>query len=327
MPSALKTTTTTTGQTPRLLLPPLSVRRFGLLSGFDSPCSTRCTTPSTSDSPLTRDGGTPSSKSALAALDASYTLGSSIASGAYGRVCRSVCRQTGSPVALKVIDKPAYETFSPDASMRSGHGPCEAEILEMIAGLDVEGVPKILDVFEDADATYIVSELGGLDLYEWLQRSADRDQATVLEVITRLLLILEGLHNWGIAHNDVKLENILLDESGQVHLIDFGNAVICRCLYHVALRRQVLEDEKEGANSSDGLLEEERCRDAAFAEYCEEDLQASATVLYQLFTGSPISTAERSGMVTEKKEVLRRVSKGELLSADEVRELFEQQAS
>ncbi|KAF4732133.1 NUAK SNF1-like kinase 1 [Perkinsus olseni] len=197
--------------------------------------------------------------------------------------------------------------------MRSGHGPCEAEILEMIAGLDVEGVPKILDVFEDADATYIVSELGGLDLYEWLQRSADRDQATVLEVITRLLLILEGLHNWGIAHNDVKLENILLDESGQVHLIDFGNAV--------------LEDEKEGANSSDGLLEEERCRDAAFAEYCEEDLQASATVLYQLFTGSPISTAERSGMVTEKKEVLRRVSKGELLSADEVRELFEQQAS
>ncbi|KAF4685844.1 NUAK SNF1-like kinase 1 [Perkinsus olseni] len=326
MPSALKTTTTTTGQPPRLLLPPLSVRRFGLLSGFDSPCSTRCTTPSTSDSPLTRDGVTPSSKSALAALDASYTLGSSIASGAYGRVCRSVCRQTGSPVALKVIDKPAYEAFSPDASMRSGHGPGEAEILEMIAGLDVEGVPKILDVFEDADATYIVSELGGLDLYEWLQRSTDRNEATVLEVITRLLLILDGLHNWGIAHNDVKLENVLLDESGEVHLIDFGNAVICRCPYHVALRREVLEDEEEGTNSSDGL-EEERCCDAAFAEFCEEDLQASATVMYQLFTGSPISTAERSGMVTEKKEVLRRVSKGELLSADEVRELFEQQAS
>ncbi|EER16755.1 hypothetical protein Pmar_PMAR022605 [Perkinsus marinus ATCC 50983] len=84
----------------------------------------------------------------------------------------------------------------------AGHGPEEAETMELIANLDIDGVPKILDVFEDY-------------LYEWLRRrSTVREDATILSVIMQLLTILDSLHGWGISHNDIKLENILLNDSG-----------------------------------------------------------------------------------------------------------------
>ncbi|EER16558.1 cyclin-dependent kinase 3, putative [Perkinsus marinus ATCC 50983] len=142
------------------------------------------------------------SDAALTAFDTSYQLGSTIAAGAYGQVCRSICRQTGRPVALKIIEKPPYETIPPCISDMAGHGPEEAETMELIANLDIDGVPKILDVFEDY-------------LYEWLRRrSTVREDATILSVIMQLLTILDSLHGWGISHNDIKLENILLNDSG-----------------------------------------------------------------------------------------------------------------
>lgn len=263
------------------------------------------------------------SDAALTAFDTSYQLGSTIAAGAYGQVCRSICRQTGRPVALKIIEKPPYETIPPCISDMAGHGPEEAETMELIANLDIDGVPKILDVFEDCDATYIVSELGGLDLYEWLRRrSTVREDATILSVIMQLLTILDSLHGWGISHNDIKLENILLNDSGDVHLVDFGSAVVCACTHHAGLRRQVLQRDQHD-NDDDCFVGE--CSDAVFSERCEDDFLACAVVMYQLFTGSPLASIERRESSTPKKKAaLRRVSKGELLSAEEVRGLFEQ---
>lgn len=50
------------------------------------------------------------------------------------------------------------------------------------------------------------------------------DEATVKFYAAQLVLGLEYLHQKGIVHRDMKLENILLDEEGYIKIIDYGLA-------------------------------------------------------------------------------------------------------
>jgi predicted Ser/Thr protein kinase len=44
-----------------------------------------------------------------------------------------------------------------------------------------------------------------------------------------VLSIIDAIHDRGIIHNDIKKENILVDENGMVYLIDFGLATLNSC--------------------------------------------------------------------------------------------------
>ena len=44
-----------------------------------------------------------------------------------------------------------------------------------------------------------------------------------------VLSSIDAIHDWGVLHNDIKKENILVDENGRVNLIDFGFATLNSC--------------------------------------------------------------------------------------------------
>uniref|UniRef100_A0A8C9EV61 Ribosomal protein S6 kinase related n=1 Tax=Pavo cristatus TaxID=9049 RepID=A0A8C9EV61_PAVCR len=63
-----------------------------------------------------------------------------------------------------------------------------------------------------------------------LWRAAGRfTEATVRLFAAELVLVLVYLHDLGIVHRDVKMENILLDERGHLKLADFGLSRHLRC--------------------------------------------------------------------------------------------------
>ncbi|KAM8977054.1 ribosomal protein S6 kinase-related protein [Pelodytes ibericus] len=62
------------------------------------------------------------------------------------------------------------------------------------------------------------------DLYSLWCSSKCIDEETVRLFAAELIIVLAYLHDLGIVHRDVKMENILLDERGHLKLSDFGLA-------------------------------------------------------------------------------------------------------
>ena len=94
--------------------------------------------------------------------------------------------------------------------------------------------PNILNLFhyfEDDERVYLVMELCSHgELYSLLRRRRESG-GTLTENEARIILRdvvagLKFLHSRGIIHRDLKLSNILLSETGQAKIADFGLAVL-----------------------------------------------------------------------------------------------------
>jgi len=85
------------------------------------------------------------------------------------------------------------------------------------------GVPEVVSFQRTRDAD--VLELVFFDARPWseLPRSGRRDVAA----LGRLLMILARCSWRGVAHNDLRAENVLVDERGTCFLIDFDQATLC----------------------------------------------------------------------------------------------------
>jgi len=91
--------------------------------------------------------------------------------------------------------------------------------------LDHEGVIRFEENFETASSIYLVMEyFAGLDLYTTLENRSYEpySEQAAKEIFKQLVCAVTHCHLHGIAHRDIKLENILMDKCGKTKLIDFG---------------------------------------------------------------------------------------------------------
>lgn len=92
----------------------------------------------------------------------------------------------------------------------------------MLAKLSHANIVSIYDVVEDHDGVYLVMEqVEGGDLRAWLVQP--RSWQEIVELFTQLGHGLAAAHALGIAHCDVKPDNVVVSE-GRPRLIDFGLA-------------------------------------------------------------------------------------------------------
>jgi len=92
-------------------------------------------------------------------------------------------------------------------------------------GLDEDGSPVIVlkriegrswtALMHDADA--VLAQLGATDLLEWN-----------LEILLQVLNALRFAHSRGILHRDLKPDNVMIGEFGEVYLLDWGIAISLR---------------------------------------------------------------------------------------------------
>ena len=91
-----------------------------------------------------------------------------------------------------------------------------------IAKLKNPGIVDVYDVIEENDTVYIVMEyIEGTPLSSLLGKTGEQDAVRYIRQIAKAVGII---HSAGLLHQDIKPENIILKNSGDIKIIDFGSS-------------------------------------------------------------------------------------------------------
>ncbi|EGD74723.1 CAMK/CAMKL protein kinase [Salpingoeca rosetta] len=143
-----------------------------------------------------------------------YAVGDKIGEGSYGAVHVATHLPTGQEVALKFIDRRKIKE-------KYIHENLEREV-SIMQQLEHPFVIKLLQVVEFDDYMCIVTEKAEEDFLTILVDSGVIAEARAKKYAAQLMLAVQHLHQKGIAHRDLKVENMMLDKADHVKLIDFG---------------------------------------------------------------------------------------------------------
>jgi calcium-dependent protein kinase len=104
----------------------------------------------------------------------------------------------------------------------------EIEVLKMCQH---PNIIKLLDIFENSDNYFIVFEyMEGKDLFDYIQkRNFLLPETRVKHLVCQLITATRYIHDFGIVHRDLKLENIMMSDvtnNAKPKLVDFGLARI-----------------------------------------------------------------------------------------------------
>ena len=150
-----------------------------------------------------------------ALLDGRYLVESRIASGGMSTVYRGRDVRLDRPVALKVMD-PRYA--GDQQFLTRFHREARA-----IARLKDPGLVAIYDQGDDPTHPFLVMELvDGGTLRELLRERGPMPPHAMVAVLRPVLSGLGVAHRAGLVHRDVKPENVLISNDGEVKLVDFG---------------------------------------------------------------------------------------------------------
>lgn len=94
-----------------------------------------------------------------------------------------------------------------------------------IRKLKHRNIVSIIDVFEDNDTAYYVMEYFERgNLKELVDRHGPLDETAAVAYVRQLASALEKVHTNGLLHLDIKPANVMLNDSDEAVLIDFGIA-------------------------------------------------------------------------------------------------------
>lgn len=98
------------------------------------------------------------------------------------------------------------------------------EEAQMLARFSHPGIVRVLNYFEENATAYLVMEyLEGQTMGQLIEKEDVLPLDQVQNIAESVAKTLEVVHEAGLLHRDIKPDNIFLEQSGRVVLIDFGS--------------------------------------------------------------------------------------------------------
>ncbi|KAL1832442.1 hypothetical protein DCAR_0102447 [Daucus carota subsp. sativus] len=145
-----------------------------------------------------------------------YQLGQILGRGSFAKVYRAQNLGDNSSVAIKIIEKPAKS----DPTMEN------LLVREVAAMRKLNDHPNILNLHEvmaTKSKIYLVMELAeGGELFAQISRRGKMNESVARRYFQQLISALRFCHANGVAHRDLKPQNLLLDKQGTLKVSDFG---------------------------------------------------------------------------------------------------------
>nr|XP_020454187.1 serine/threonine-protein kinase pim-1-like isoform X2 [Monopterus albus] len=155
-----------------------------------------------------------------------YTEQNLLGEGGYGSVFAGYRKADHLPVAIKHI--PKDDDLRTELDENGKELPVEVIIMLKLTGESVRAPVSLLDWYDLDQELILVLErpVPSEDLYSYLEvNGGSLEEEKVKVIMKQLVDAALDLHNMGIFHRDIKLENILIETGSDVphvRLIDFG---------------------------------------------------------------------------------------------------------
>lgn len=151
-------------------------------------------------------------------IDDRYTLGELLGSGGMAEVCLAHDEVLDRDVALKILKNQYAENHEfVDRFRREARSA---------AALNHPNIVSVYDRGSSEDGTYyiVMEYVPGGTLKERILREGPLDPSTVVELGSQIARALAAAHEKGVIHRDVKPQNVLLTNTGDAKVTDFGIA-------------------------------------------------------------------------------------------------------
>lgn len=113
-------------------------------------------------------------------------------------------------------------------------------------------VIETMEVLKDNQKWYQIMEYAPYDLFA-IVMTGKMEKQEIFCCFKQLLRGVEYMHGMGLAHRDLKLDNLVVDEHGIIKIIDFGSAIVFKYPFEEEIH------EATGIVGSDPYLSPETC--------------------------------------------------------------------
>ncbi|KAF8311179.1 hypothetical protein DL93DRAFT_2061386 [Clavulina sp. PMI_390] len=166
-----------------------------------------------------------------------------ISKGAFGNVFLAKKKTTGDYYAIKVLRKA-------DMISKNQITNVKAERMILMKQAESPFVVRLYYTFQSKDNLYLVMEyLNGGDCAALIKTLGNLPEEWTKAYVAEVILGLEYLHARGVAHRDLKPDNLLIDAHGHLKLTDFGLSRI-GLLNRQTTTREASADQKQSSRSA-----------------------------------------------------------------------------
>ncbi|WP_158578522.1 serine/threonine protein kinase [Spongiactinospora rosea] len=157
-----------------------------------------------------------------------FRIGAGLKTGGMARVWLAEDLHSGETVAVKALGRDYWPSLY-DVDERSVRSEAlkrferERDLLDKFAG---PGIPRLLGYgFFRGDPCLVMELISGKNLRDFLSLHQPPPMIAAAAIGVQILEILDRIHKGGVVHRDLKPQNVVLANSGTVHIIDFGIAL------------------------------------------------------------------------------------------------------